>query len=62
MDQYLYGGKTNIKLPNSDIFSLQFDSFIDKIPIDIIKGKGIPDINNIRGDLFLQYKIKGVNS
>lgn len=59
LHQYLYGGKIKIKYFDDNI-TINFDSFINKIPIIKIQNKGIL-INNIKGDLIINFKINNID-
>ncbi len=64
LTQYLYGSDYEIDLLDGNIFSFNFSSLIDKVPIIKFEGKGtIIDPNtNQKGDLYIYFKIDGVNS
>lgn len=76
--EYLYGGKSSIRLPNNEIYVHNYESCIDRIPIFCIDNMGFPythNMNNtintnntnssnniLRGNLFIHYNIDGINN
>ena len=44
--QYLYGGKFQIILPDNTEFDIEFNSFIEKVPIICMQNKGLPVLND----------------
>lgn len=65
--QYIYGGKVKIYDVNDEIVHFEFASCLEKKPIFVINGKGLPKMNanseiSDRGDLFIYFNIEGINS
>lgn len=67
LSQYIYGGKVKIYDPNENIFWFEFSSCMEKKPLFIMEGKGLPKLNvdneiNNRGKLFIYFNVEGINS
>lgn len=71
ISQYFYGGYKNIEYLDGNTLNISFSSFIEKVPLICIENKGLPidsdntndndNINNIRGDLYVYFKVDGIN-
>lgn len=73
--QYLYGGKFQIILPDNTEFDIEFNSFIEKVPIICMQNNGLPVLNDnnvpsdkqsngiglTRGNLYIYIKIDGID-
>ncbi len=75
LGEYLYGGKIKFNYFDNKPIELEYKSCLDNISILCVKGKGLPIVKDIssnidsnidsnieRGDLYIQLKIKNINS
>jgi len=69
LHQFLYGtknGSLQINFLNDEIITIDFNGFINTVPMHIIKNKGLPidkPINNIlRGDLIIHFQIENIEN
>lgn len=72
--EYIYGTDVQIKLPNGDILDRKVDSLVHRETVDIIENLGlyyiddfsseikISDVSFKRGDMYINYKLKGVDT
>lgn len=65
--EYLYGGSIKIKHIDDEYLDVSFKSFIDEVPLLIVKNKGMPYMDketNIikRGHLYIKLSIKNIDS
>jgi DnaJ-class molecular chaperone len=58
---YLYGGDINIILFGNNI-DVKYESFINRVPVEIIDNFGLPNEDNSRGKFIILFRIRSIDN